>query len=178
LVIEEASTAARQEQAARTDTLVGTLAAIKLELGGDRDLINALWKAVLSPVITAGEQIDFLDLCRMVCYPKESLVLKLKYPRYWKVRHHGKVCYIGYSCQVFTVLTGLRVVSLSSTARKLGQGWFQKLCLSLSLYLSPRLHKLHLSMCNRFDHHPLIWIKQCTTDQNQDWKSGWDTEAV
>ncbi|PQE29978.1 hypothetical protein CJF32_00000651 [Rutstroemia sp. NJR-2017a WRK4] len=90
LVIEEASTTARQEQAARTDTLVGTLAAIKLELGGDRDLINALWKAVLSPVITAREQIDFLDLCRMVCYPRESLILKLKYPRYWKVKHHGK----------------------------------------------------------------------------------------
>ncbi|KAI9648839.1 Transcription initiation factor TFIID subunit 2 [Ciborinia camelliae] len=89
LIIEEASTAARQEQAERS-SLLGALASLKLEVGGNTDLKNALWKAVLSPVITVAEQMDFLDLCTMLCYPKESLILKLKYPRYWKVEHRGK----------------------------------------------------------------------------------------
>ncbi|KAJ8058146.1 hypothetical protein OCU04_013003 [Sclerotinia nivalis] len=89
LIIEEASTSARQEQAERSN-IIGALASLKLEVGGNTDLKNALWKAVLSPVITVAEQMDFLDLCTMFCYPKESLTLKLKYPRYWRVEHRGK----------------------------------------------------------------------------------------
>ncbi|CAD6445522.1 c532a180-3347-4721-a20c-9240cff29a00 [Sclerotinia trifoliorum] len=89
LIIEEASTSARQEQAERSN-IIGALASLKLEVGGNTDLKNALWKAVLSPVITVAEQMDFLDLCTMFCYPKESLNLKLKYPRYWRAEHRGK----------------------------------------------------------------------------------------
>ncbi|KAF7910222.1 uncharacterized protein EAE98_012177 [Botrytis deweyae] len=89
LIIEEASTTARQEQAERSN-VIGALASLKLEVGGNTDLKNALWKAVLSPVITVAEQMDFLQLCTMFCYPKESLTLKLKLPRYWKVEHRGK----------------------------------------------------------------------------------------
>ncbi|KAG4034749.1 hypothetical protein MFRU_002g01020 [Monilinia fructicola] len=90
LIIEEASTTARQEQAERSSSIIGALASLKLEVGGNTDLKNAMWKAVLSPVITVAEQNDFLELCTVFCYPKESLILKLRYPRYWKVEHRGK----------------------------------------------------------------------------------------
>lgn len=93
LVIEEASTSARQEQAERSSGIIGALASLKLEVGGNTDLKDSMWKAVLSPVITVAEQLDFLQLCTVFCYPRECLILKLKYPRYWKVEHRGKVCY-------------------------------------------------------------------------------------
>ncbi|KZF26135.1 hypothetical protein L228DRAFT_242553 [Xylona heveae TC161] len=91
LVIEqESSTEARQAELARTQTVPGALAALKTELGGSTTLQEALWHAITSPVVGLFEIRELLDLCAILYEPRTSLVVVLKYPRYWGVQHLGK----------------------------------------------------------------------------------------
>jgi transcription initiation factor TFIID subunit 2 len=91
IVDEEASAAARKAHIARTTSIDGALAALKMELKDNLVLKEAIWKAIQSPALTLFEEYDLLDVCLVLYDPKESLVLKLRYPRFWAVEKHGKV---------------------------------------------------------------------------------------
>lgn len=93
LIIEEDATRdaeARAAHIARTKTLDGALAALKVELKDNEELKQAIWKAVKSPVIGFAEQLDILDICQVIYTAVESLTVKLAYPKYWRVTHLGK----------------------------------------------------------------------------------------
>ncbi|KAF8865298.1 hypothetical protein BDZ45DRAFT_442084 [Acephala macrosclerotiorum] len=93
-LIMEQDTAAlidkRKADIARTTTIEGALAALKEELKNNRAFKVALWNAVKSPVIGVHEQSDLLDICFVLYDAVESLIIKLEYPRVWKVEHLGK----------------------------------------------------------------------------------------
>jgi len=94
LIIEEDATRdaeARAAHIARTKTLDGALAALKVELKDNDELKQAIWKAVKSPVMGFAEQLDLLDICQVIYSTVESLTIKLLYPKYWRVTHLGKV---------------------------------------------------------------------------------------
>ena len=91
IIDEEASNAARRAHITRTTSIVGALDALKLDLKNNVSLKEAIWKAVQSPTITLYEEYDLLDICSVLYDPKDSLTLKLRYPRMWKVEKIGKV---------------------------------------------------------------------------------------
>jgi len=91
LIIEQEGLATENRQAdiARRQTIPGALAALKGELGGREGLKQALWAAVTSPYISVHEISDLLELCSFLYEPETSLVVTLKYPRYYRVQHVG-----------------------------------------------------------------------------------------
>ena len=92
LVIEqEADLDARKAQIARTTSIEGALAALKGEMKDNLVLKTALWKAIKSTSLNFREQWDLLDICFILYDAVESNVVRLRYPRYWKVDHLGKV---------------------------------------------------------------------------------------
>ncbi|KAK2625555.1 hypothetical protein QTJ16_004867 [Diplocarpon rosae] len=93
-ILIDASAAAKARAAliARTKSIEGALLALRNELQDNEVLKVALWKAVRSPSIGVTEQLDFLDICHVIYAAVETLVLKLKLPRYWKATHAGRVC--------------------------------------------------------------------------------------
>ena len=92
LVIEqEGSTELRQADLARRQTITGALEALKKELSGNSALKESLWAACNSPSIGLLELSNFVDLCKVLYNPAASSMVVLKYPRYWKVEHLGKV---------------------------------------------------------------------------------------
>jgi transcription initiation factor TFIID subunit 2 len=92
LVIEnDAGAANQQAQAARKRAVDAAIAALKEEIGDNEDLARALWDAVNSNLLALHELQAMLDFCRMLYDPVDSLVVKLHYPRYWRVQYEGKV---------------------------------------------------------------------------------------
>ncbi len=92
LIIEqESSTEARQADLARKQSVNGALSALKQELGSNAVLKKALWEVVTSPRISLLEMRDLLDICSFLYEPITSMTIVLKYPRYWKVEHLGRV---------------------------------------------------------------------------------------
>jgi transcription initiation factor TFIID subunit 2 len=92
LIIEqESSTEVRQADLARRQTVTGALAALKTEVAGDQVLKECLWAACSSPIIGVLELSELTDLCRVIYDPITSKKVALKYPRYWGVKHVGKV---------------------------------------------------------------------------------------
>ncbi|BDD57706.1 hypothetical protein MAP00_003051 [Monascus purpureus] len=92
LVIEqEGSTEVRQADLARRKTITGALEALKREVSGNVALKDSLWAASNSPSIGVLELSNFVDLCKVLYDPVSSCVIALKYPRYWRVQHLGKV---------------------------------------------------------------------------------------
>ncbi|KAI9769282.1 MAG: hypothetical protein M1835_006729 [Candelina submexicana] len=90
LIIEqETSTNTRQAELARTQTVPGALAALKEDLAENGILQGALWQAVNSPEIGLFEMRELLDICSLLYKPNTSLIVKLKYPRYWGAEHIG-----------------------------------------------------------------------------------------
>lgn len=103
LVIEqESSTEVRQADLARRQTVPGAIEGLKKEMSGNQDLKESLWAACNSPYIGILELAEFNDLCRVLYDPITSVMVRLKYPRYWKVQHQGKVsaakCVQGLQC--------------------------------------------------------------------------------
>ena len=92
IIEEETSNTARKDHIARTTSIVGALAALKLELKFNASLKEAIWKAVQSSVLTLSEERDLLDICLVLYDAEDSLILKLRYPRFWRVEKIGKVC--------------------------------------------------------------------------------------
>lgn len=92
LIIEqESSTESRQADLARKQSVSGALTALKQEIGSNAVLKKALWDAVTSPEITLSEMRDILDICGLLYEPITSMIVALKYPRYWKVENLGHV---------------------------------------------------------------------------------------
>ena len=91
LIIEqESSTEARQADLARKQTVVGALTALKIEVGSNPILKEGLWNAITSPILTMREMGELLDICGLLYTPESSMVVTLKYPRYWKCARLGK----------------------------------------------------------------------------------------
>jgi transcription initiation factor TFIID subunit 2 len=94
LVIENDTGAANQQaQAARKRAVDAAIAALKEEIGDNKDLARALWDAVNSNLLALHELQAVLDFCRMLYEPVDSLVVKLNYPRYWRLEYKGKVSF-------------------------------------------------------------------------------------
>ncbi len=91
LIIEqESSTEARRADLARKQTVVGALAALKAEIGNNSVLQQGLWTAIASPALTLSEMGELLDICSLLYAPESSMIVVLKYPRYWKCTKTGK----------------------------------------------------------------------------------------
>jgi transcription initiation factor TFIID subunit 2 len=91
LIEEIGETDERAAKKARTTTVEGALVALKEELKTNATLKEALWKAICSPSLEVYEQWDLLDICGILYDAVDSMVVKLKMPRYWKVQNRGKV---------------------------------------------------------------------------------------
>lgn len=93
LIIEqESSTEVRQAILARRQTVPGALKALKGELSNNETLKESLWAACNSKSIGVIELCDFLDICQVLYDAVTQKVVGLKFPRYWRVQHLGKVC--------------------------------------------------------------------------------------
>lgn len=92
LIIEqESSTDNRQADLARKQTVPGAMEALKREISGNTVLKDSLWAACNSSYCGLLEISEFTDLCRIIYDPLTSAMVALKYPRYWRVKHVGKV---------------------------------------------------------------------------------------
>lgn len=90
LIIEQESTTdVRRADLARKQTVPGALAALKEELKDNETLQECLWAAANSSYLGPLEVLEFVDLCRILYDSKSSLLVQLKYPRYWKAEHLG-----------------------------------------------------------------------------------------
>lgn len=93
LIIEqESSTDARRDDLARKQTVEGALKALKAEMSGNGALQIGLWEFITSPMCTLRETGEVLQICEMLYEPESSMIVVLKYPRYWKCTKIGKVC--------------------------------------------------------------------------------------
>jgi transcription initiation factor TFIID subunit 2 len=146
LVIEgEASNEERKALIARTTSIEGALAALKSELKGSSVLKKALWKAVQSQALNAYEQTDFLDICWILYDPVESMIVKLRLPRYYKATNLGKVC---WSFRVYYPFANFspRASSNSSRRRRSGPRSFSSQSQNLCKSMFPR--KSHIRRLN------------------------------
>lgn len=92
LIIEqESSTEVRQADLARRQTVSGALAALKQEISNDSLVKECLWAACNSPITSVLELSEFVDLCRVIYDPITTKKVALKFPRYWGVKHLGRV---------------------------------------------------------------------------------------
>ncbi|KFY26240.1 hypothetical protein V493_04210 [Pseudogymnoascus sp. VKM F-4281 (FW-2241)] len=95
LIVEnETSMEAKKALVARTTSIEGAMNALKEELENNPTLKKGLWDAVKSRQITVSEQADYLDICTVLYEAIESMVVRMKYPRYWKAKNLGKVSYM------------------------------------------------------------------------------------
>ncbi|KAL8909405.1 MAG: hypothetical protein Q9207_000240 [Kuettlingeria erythrocarpa] len=91
LIIEqEASTENRKADLERRTTVVGALKALKAEIQDNEIMKKGLWTAVTSPILSFAEIKELLDLCLQLYDPESSMVVKLRYPRYWQCKKVGK----------------------------------------------------------------------------------------
>ena len=91
LVIEqEASTEARQVGIARKQTIEGALNALRDELSSNAVLEIEIWNAITSPTLSLQEMGELLDICDLLYTPETSLIVTLRYPRYWTCTKTGK----------------------------------------------------------------------------------------
>lgn len=92
LVVEqEVSAEAMRADVARRKTVAGASEALKKDLPGDSRLAEGLWNALNSPLIRLRELHDFLDICKLLFEERFESQVVLRYPRYWKLKHLGKV---------------------------------------------------------------------------------------
>lgn len=91
---QETSTDARRIELERKQTLPGAIDALKAELAGNEAFENGLWAATTSAVISMNEMNELLNICAMLYPAVSSMVVALKYPRYWECTKMGKVCYL------------------------------------------------------------------------------------
>lgn len=92
LIIEqESSTEARQAVLARRQTVEGALNALKAEIHGNEVLKRGLWNAITSPILTLREIGELLCICELLYTAESSMIVVLRYPRYWRCAKVGKV---------------------------------------------------------------------------------------
>ena len=83
LVETEASTEVRKADHARKHTISGALEALRTELAGNETLKKGLWSAISSPTLSLRQVWSLLELCERIYIPQTSMVVKLRYPRYY-----------------------------------------------------------------------------------------------
>jgi len=92
LIVEtDTSMEAKKALIARTTSIEGALKALREELKDNTVFKQGLWDAVKSKQITVSEQVDYLDICFILYDPVESMVVRVRLPRYWKAKYLGKV---------------------------------------------------------------------------------------
>lgn len=91
LIIEqESSTEVRQADIARRQTVPGAIEALKKEVGSDPSLRDYMWAACNAIPIGVLELAELIDICRVLFDPVTSRVVRLRYPRFWKVQNLGQ----------------------------------------------------------------------------------------
>ncbi|MCJ1284983.1 hypothetical protein MMC26_004320 [Xylographa opegraphella] len=90
IVEQESSTQARQDDLARRKTITGALAALRTDIAANTTLQSSLWQAISSPTLTLPQLGALLEICSLLYEPRTSILIVLKYPRYWKCRSHGR----------------------------------------------------------------------------------------
>lgn len=94
LIIEqESTTEIRRDDIARRQTIPGAIEALKRELSLDGSMKEYMWAACNSPTMNILELSELTDLCRVLYDPITSKLVRLRLPRYWKVKNlgHGKL---------------------------------------------------------------------------------------
>lgn len=92
LIIEQTVSAeAMRADVARKKTVAGAAEALRKELGDSSGLSEGLWVAINSRRIRLRELHDFLDICKLLFEERFESRVILRLPRYWRVRHLGKV---------------------------------------------------------------------------------------
>ena len=89
LIIEEGSTEERAQDVARKTTVEGAIKALKAEVGPNDALAQGLWNAITSPTLTLREIWQLLSIPEILYETENSLVVALKYPRYWRFHYEG-----------------------------------------------------------------------------------------
>ncbi|KAH9879402.1 hypothetical protein J1614_002842 [Plenodomus biglobosus] len=91
LVVEDAGNLERASALAR-QTLSGALRGLKSDLQDNQALRLAMESALQSTTLSTSDMSELVDFCDMVFdhLKRNKLLVKLKYPRYWKAEHLGK----------------------------------------------------------------------------------------
>lgn len=90
LIIEqESSTEVRQADLARRQTVPGAIDALKKEISGDPSVQEYIWSACNSRVISVHEISELADVCRALFDPATAKIIRLRYPRFWRVENLG-----------------------------------------------------------------------------------------
>ncbi|KAJ5766253.1 uncharacterized protein N7511_003869 [Penicillium nucicola] len=117
LIIEqESTTEIRRDDIARRQTIPGAITALKRELASDGSMKEYMWAACNSPTMNLLELSELMDLCRVLYDPITSKLVRMKLPRYWKVKNlgHGKLH--------FTKSTNVRMGPSKGSKRKREEG--------------------------------------------------------
>ena len=88
---QETSTEARRLELERKQTIPGAIEALKAELSGNEEFESGLWGAATSPIVSLSEMVQLLDICATLYPAVSSMVVVLKYPRYWECTRVEKV---------------------------------------------------------------------------------------
>lgn len=94
IVEQDADMEVKKAKIARTMSIEGALAALKAELQDNEALKEGLWSAISSPDVGLSEQHDLLDICFFLYESVQSMIIRLQYPRYWKVEKLGNVSFL------------------------------------------------------------------------------------
>lgn len=90
LIIEqESTTAVRQADLARRQTVPGAIEALKREIGGDPSWKELMWSACNATSIGVLQLAELLDITRILFDPVTSKIVRLRYPRFWKIQNLG-----------------------------------------------------------------------------------------
>ncbi|KZM26342.1 hypothetical protein ST47_g2560 [Ascochyta rabiei] len=91
VIDQEADNSARASSLAR-QSLAGALNGLKQDLVNNQTLRLVLEEALNSKTISLSDMTQLLDFCDMIFRDrrKNSLPVKLRFPRYWKVKHLGQ----------------------------------------------------------------------------------------
>lgn len=91
VIDQEADNSARASSLAR-QSLAGALNGLKQDLVNNSTLRMVLEEALNSRVLSLSDMTQLLDFCDMIFRDrrKNALPVKLRFPRYWKVKHLGQ----------------------------------------------------------------------------------------
>ncbi|KAL9060459.1 MAG: hypothetical protein Q9162_000632 [Coniocarpon cinnabarinum] len=89
LIIEEGTTEDRAQDKARRTTIEGAIQALKAEIGESEPLADGLWTAITSPSLTLQEVWQLFSIPEILYETQDTLMVKLKYPRYYSVSYRG-----------------------------------------------------------------------------------------
>ena len=89
LIVDEGAPVGGDPELARKTTIEGAMTALKTELGDNQALQAGLWDAITSTTPSLREVWKYLTIPEFLYDVENKLFIKLKYPRYWKVRYEG-----------------------------------------------------------------------------------------